>query len=280
MIEVRGLDFSYGKRRILDGISLSTEGKRTVSILGPNGAGKTTLLKCICGQLKTPPGTISVNGNDITSIGGRQLSKHLGYVPQHHVRSLDTVFDSILIGRRPYVNWTPRKEDIDIVWKIICMMKMESLALSPLNRISGGELQKVGIARAMVQNPSTIILDEPTNNLDVANQHMIMHMLNDISENNNLSFVMTMHDINLAAYYSDYLIFLSGGQIVASGGPEIITPELILGVYGIDCTIEHIRDSVFVIPKKDQPFFARYDQTLFSDPGTFTDADRGGAGPD
>lgn len=269
MIEISGLDFSYGKKKILEDISFSTEDRRTVSILGPNGAGKTTLLKCICGQLKTVPGVVKVDGQDVSGISGRQLSRSLGYVPQHHVRSLDTVFDSILIGRRPYVNWTPRKADIEIVWRTIRMLKMEHIALSPLNRISGGELQKVGIARAMVQNPSTIILDEPTNNLDVANQHMIMHMLNDIATSNNLSFMMTMHDINLAAYYSDYLIFLSGGQIVASGSPEIITPELILAVYGIDCNIEHIRDSVFVIPKKDQPFFTKYDQTLFSDPTLF-----------
>ncbi len=251
MIEVKDLKFTYRNgNEVLKGISFDCEDDCVISLLGPNGTGKTTFLKCLCGLQKPTEGSIKVNGKDVTTLKGKELAKEIGFVPQTTPVSNMSVFDAILVGRKPYIEWMAREEDIDKVADIIASLGMEKLALRNLSEISGGEFQKVQIARAIVQEPSLIVLDEPTNNLDIANQHRTMHMIMDVVRSRKVCTMMTMHDINLAVHYSDKFIFFKDGLVQAYGGPEVITADLIKSIYGFDVEVIDHRGVPLVVPKE------------------------------
>jgi iron complex transport system ATP-binding protein len=249
MLRVDDLHFFYGKRKILDGVSFDIGRNETVSILGPNGVGKTTLIRCLCGVHRPQGGSVEVDGVDILKIKGTELAKKIGYVPQYSPRPRTTVYDTVLMGRRPYIDMRITSEDIEKVGETIDMMGLSSMSLNYITQISGGEFQKVQIARALVQEPRVLILDEPTNNLDVSNQHLTMHMIMDTVRSKGVCTLMTMHDINLAIHYSDRLIFFKDGKMAASGGPEIIDGKLIKRIYGIDADVIEHNGIPFVVPR-------------------------------
>ena len=249
MITVNNIRFSYGDKEVIKGMSFESVDNTVISILGPNGTGKTTFLKCLCGVHKPSEGEILVDGVDITKLKGRELAKKIAYVPQSVPASRMSVFDSVLIGRKPYIEWSTRSEDLDKVSDVLDKLGMSHLSLKYMNEISGGEFQKAQIARAIVQEPSVLVLDEPTNNLDISNQHRTMHMIMDLVRSKGMCTIMTMHDINLAVHYSDRFLFLKDGQAVAYGGTEIITEELIKDVYGIESDIIYHRGVPLVVPK-------------------------------
>ena len=234
----------------MDDISFMVEKGDVVSVLGPNGAGKTTLIKNICRIQNPDSGFILIDDTNIHNYKKREFAKRVSYVPQQIVPSFMTVFDSILIGRRPHINWAVTKEDEDMVWDVIRLFSMEKLTLTYLNQLSGGELQKVQIARAVVQNTDVIILDEPTNNLDVANQHAMLAMIRSIVKKNNACAVMIMHDINMALYYSDKFVFMKDGQVVNCGDQNIVTPDLVKEIYGIESKIMYNSGMPIVVAKK------------------------------
>lgn len=255
MIDVNDLRFSYGKGpEVLKGISFQSQENSVISILGPNGTGKTTFLKCMCGLQKPTSGTITVDGVDISRINGREMAKKIGFVPQTTPVSRMSVFDAILVGRKPYIEWAARQEDLDKVSEVIDALDMSHLSLKYLDEISGGEFQKTQIARAIVQEPSVLILDEPTNNLDIANQHTTMHMILDAVRSRGMCTIMTMHDINLAVHYSDRFMFLKDGVVEAYGGAEIITEDLIRKVYGMETEIIFHRGIPFVVPRESDKY--------------------------
>ncbi len=243
---------------MIKGVSFRAEGNSVVSILGPNGTGKTTFLKCTCGLHRPTSGSITVDGVDVGELKGKELAKRIGYVPQSVPPSRLTVLDSILVGRRPYINWSSTGNDIDKVTEVIDALEMSHLSLKYMDEISGGEFQKAQIARAIVQEPSVLILDEPTNNLDISNQHRTMHMIMDAVRSRGMCTIMTMHDINLAVHYSDRFLFLKDGEVAAYGGLEVITEEFIRDVYGMETEIVYHRNVPFVVPK----YSSRYEEVL------------------
>ena len=249
MIEIKDIGFSYGSRRVLDGISFDLRRNEVLSILGPNGVGKTTLLNCICNFNRGWDGEVLVDGEEVRTLNRRELAKRFGYVAQKCYPKRVTVFDSVLIGRRPYIDWTTTEEDEEIAWDAIEAMHLQDLALRYTDEISGGELQKVQIARAIVQQPKVIILDEPTNNLDVYNQHMTMNTIIDATQKRGISIIMTMHDINLSVQYSDTLLFLKGGEVRGYGDCSIVDSELIGDVYGMDLDVVDHEGFPFVMPR-------------------------------
>ncbi|WP_400149285.1 ABC transporter ATP-binding protein [Candidatus Methanarcanum hacksteinii] len=249
-VEVRDLEVAYGSKKIIKGISFDVNDGEILSILGPNGAGKTTMIKGMCRIGKLDAGSVSINSRDIESFERRELAQTLSYVPQRAVTSMMTVFDSVLIGRKPYIDWNIDSNNEEIVWEVLKQFSMDDLALKYIDEISGGELQKVQIARAVVQDTEVIVLDEPTNNLDLANQHHILSLLRGAVKHKNACCIMIMHDLNLSTYYSDKFIFVKDGLVEAYGGKEIITPETIKRVYGIDCTVEEIGGNTIVVPKR------------------------------
>jgi iron complex transport system ATP-binding protein len=248
MLDVSSVEFSYGERKIIDDISFQAEGNRIISILGPNGVGKTTLIKCLCNFLKPQNGKVTIDGQDISLLPSRELAKYIGYVPQRVSTNRSTVFDSALIGRRPYIEWSTTKRDLEITWNVLDALGIADLSLRYIDEISGGELQKVQIARAIIQEPEVLILDEPTNNLDIANQHITMNTIIDAVRSRGMCTIMTMHDINLAVHYSDDLMFLKNGKIYAYGSNEIINEDLIREVYGIESDVIMHKGIPFVIP--------------------------------
>ena len=252
MLSVSNLNFQYGKTKVLHEVSFDIEDNAIVSILGPNGAGKTTLLRCLCNFHRPSEGCMTIDGNNMTDLPIREMAKYIGYVPQRSRASRTTVFDSILIGRRLFIKWSVTKKDIDLVWEIMDALNMRSLDLRFADEISGGEFQKAQIARAIVQEPRVLIMDEPTSNLDIANQHRTMHMICDLVRSKSISTVMTMHDINLAANFSDKLLFMKDGRIVSYGDKWMINEDLVKEVYGIDVDVIEHKGTPFVIPRKEQ----------------------------
>jgi len=251
---VENLDFSYGSLPVLQDVSFEAEQKQIISVLGANGAGKTTLLKCMCNILRPDHGHIKLDGRDLLSLSGRELARHIGYVPQSVPPSKMTVFDGVLIGRKPHIELAVSQRDIAITSTVIDLMGLAPLALRYLNQISGGEFQKVQIARAIAQESQVLILDEPSNNLDIANQHKTMHLVENVVRSRGVCTIMTMHDINLAIHYSDRFIFLCDGKVAAYGGKEVITEALIEQVYGIQSEIIDHRGVPFVIPRNSSRY--------------------------
>lgn len=253
ILEVKDVNFSYDDKQVLHDISFEAEKNHIVSILGPNGVGKTTLLKCICNMHQPTSGSIKVDGDEVSELTARELAKKVAYVPQKAIATKTTVFDSVLIGRKPHIEWTMSEKDMEIAWNVMESLDLGKLSLKYVDEISGGEFQKVQIARAIAQEPSLLILDEPSNNLDIANQHITMRMIEHVVKQHGICTIMTMHDINLATYYSDRYMFVKGGRVVAYGGNEVITPEVIQEVYGIDVDVLDYHGQPLVVPKREQP---------------------------
>lgn len=246
--EVNGLSFSYGSRRVLDGVSFSIGKDDLVSVLGPNGVGKTTLMKCINKVLAPDGGSVLIDGSDLHQMSKRDIAKNIGYVAQRGETSRTTVFDSVLLGRRPHFDWDVTEKDVRLVGRVLHLLGLDGLALKYVDEISGGEYQLVQIARVLVQQPKVILLDEPTSSLDLSNQHMIMHLIRNIVKKNHMAAIMTIHDLNLAIRHSDRFIMMRDGIIYTAGDHSVITPENIRAVYHIDAYVETVRGIPMVIP--------------------------------
>ncbi len=248
ILSVNGIEFYYKSRKILNNITFKVNRGEVVSILGVNGAGKSTLLKCINKILKPKKGVILIDKYNIEELDNLTLAKKLAYVPQKFSGNYLTVFDYILLERKPYIKFDITERDIKIAEKVLKLLRLEEYAFRYTNELSGGELQKVVIAWALVQEPEILLLDEPTNNLDLKNQLEVMKIIKNISYSQNITVIMVMHDLNLALRYSDKFIMLKDGFIYAEGGKEIITPENIKAVYGVEVYIENIKGIPIVVP--------------------------------
>ena len=240
-LEVKGLSFAYGGRLALDGVTFSVGEGEIVALVGPNGSGKTTLLKCIAGILKPKAGVISVKGKEVGKMSKGELSRLLAYVPQSTASAFpSTVFDAVLLGRKPYVNWGLSRRDKKVVSQVISLMGLEDLALRHLDELSGGERQKVFIARALAQEPEVLLLDEPTSNLDLRHQLEVMSLIRNLVKERRLSAIIAIHDLNLASRYADRVVMLNGGRIFAAGDPaSVFTPENIAHVYGVEALVKN-----------------------------------------
>jgi iron complex transport system ATP-binding protein len=250
MLNIQDVEFSYKNGTcVLKGVNMAVGVHEILAILGPNGVGKSTLLKCINGLLKTKKGDIIVDEENLKQLKRVEIAKRLGYVPQRADVSQITVFDSVLLGRKPHITWDVSKKDLEITKHAITRLGMDKLALKNIDEISGGELQKVQIARALVQEPKVMLLDEPTSSLDLCNQHRIMATLVDIVKKTNLTAIMTMHDLNLAVRYADKFIMLKDGKVFAAGDQNVITPKNIEAVYGLPVDVAKHGSQLVIIPQ-------------------------------
>ena len=258
ILELKNIEFAYNGSPVLRGIEFAVREGELVSILGVNGAGKSTLLKCINGILKPQKGEIFIDHTDIKRASRTEIAKVLAYVPQRSEQSFITVFDAVLLGRKPYIKWDVTKNDIEITERVLSILGLKKLSLRYINELSGGEFQKVVIARALVQQPKVILLDEPTNNLDPKNQFEVMDIIKKISKRKGISSVIVMHNINLALRLSDRFILLKEGKVFAEGGLEIITKDNIEKVYGVPVTVENIRGITVVLPYEKKEIASVY----------------------
>lgn len=223
-----------------------------VGIIGPNGSGKSTLLKCMNLILK-PKGHILLEGAELQTLNLKEISKIIGYVPQSiQVSSFPIkVFDVVLLGRRPYIRWNVRDRDLDFVSEIFSLLNLDDLSMRNFNELSGGEKQKILLARALAQEPKILLLDEPTSNLDVKHQLEIMDVIRNLSREKSLAVVIVLHDLNLASRYCDRLVLLNSGQVFATGTPEeILINSNIKTVYNVDAEISYSKKtgSITVLP--------------------------------
>ena len=243
------MEFSYKDRKILKGITFTVEAGDFVSILGKNGSGKSTLLKCINKVLIYEKGSILLNEEDIQNIENVKIAQKIAYVPQKFSVERSTVFDAILLGRRPYMTWNISEKDIEITKNIMDLLGIKSYALRYINELSGGELQKVVLARALVQDPEILLLDEPTSDLDLKNQYDVMNLLKTVAEDKKITPIIVLHDINLALRYSNKFIMLKEGKVFSYGGEDTVNVSTIKEVYGIDTYVKYINGVKTVIPK-------------------------------
>ena len=248
-LRVDDLEFGYTSRATIHDITFSVDAGDTLTIMGPNGVGKSTLLKCLNRILAPRGGAVLVDERDTRSMKRADIAKRIGYVAQRGEVSRMTVYDLVLLGRRPWVRWGMSERDHRLTERVIDLMGLSDLALRYADQISGGEFQMVQIARALVQEPRVIVLDEPTSNLDISNQHRLLAMMERIVASNPMASIMAIHDINLSIRYSNKLILMKDGTIYAAGGREIITPENMREVYHIDVHVGALNGIPFVLPK-------------------------------
>jgi iron complex transport system ATP-binding protein len=242
------LSFSYKNSKILDGVSFSVGEHECVSILGPNGAGKTTLLRCINRILLPQRGEIFIKGRNIREYSRREIAHEIGYVPQRFETGGLTIFDMVLLGRKPYISFTTGEKDLQMVTGLLKKMDLQRLSLKYTHQVSGGELQKAVIARALVQEPEVLIMDEPVSSLDLKNSHEILNLVTDIIREHNVSVVMSVHDINIALRYSHRLVFLKEGRVFATVTPDEVTPEIIEEVYHVKVNVHEFEDYHHIVP--------------------------------
>ncbi|SDU29291.1 ABC transporter ATP-binding protein [Desulfobacula phenolica] len=249
-IDIRNLDFSYPGRKVLHDINVIMDDSEIVCLVGPNGSGKSTIVKCIESLLVPDKGRILLDGKESRNMKRIDMAKKIGYVPQSsNLTFSTTVFDVVLMGRRPHSSWQSSMIDIDIVIDILVLLELEDIALRQFNRLSGGQQQRVLIARAMAQHPELLLLDEPTSALDIAHQLDIMNIITDFVNEKNMSVVMVVHDLNLAARYADSIIMLKNGKIYAKGKPEeVFTKENLAFVYDVEAAIGSQKNKVTIIP--------------------------------
>ncbi len=248
ILDVNGVEFDYRSKEVLSNIKFHLQKNEILAILGPNGVGKTTLLKCMNAILKPKSGTIMIEEQDVLKLEQMEIARRLGYVPQQCESARLTAFDAILLGRMPHIKWNISTGDVMLVENVIKRLKLEDLALRYIDELSGGELQKVGIARALAQNPKLLLLDEPTSSLDLRNQLDILDIVRDVVKKEDVSAIMTMHDLNLAFRYADKFLFLKNGTIFAAGSIADVSPQVIEEVYGVPVTIQNYQNVSVVIP--------------------------------
>ncbi|PLJ77026.1 ABC transporter ATP-binding protein [Infirmifilum sp. SLHALR2] len=233
-IRVVGVTVRYGSVEALRNVTLSVDSGEVASLVGPNGSGKTTLLKTLDGILRRFTGAVYLDGRDVRRIGQREIAKVVGYVPQRLENFAPiTVYDFVLTGRRPHVDGLPKREDHEAVEEALKLTGASSLRDRPITTLSGGELQRVLIARALAARPKVLLLDEPTANLDPKYQLEVLRILRSLAKSG-LCVIMALHDLTHAYRYSEKVVMLKKGVVYAAGRPEeVITEENISRVYGV-----------------------------------------------
>ncbi|MDR2632039.1 MAG: ABC transporter ATP-binding protein [Treponema sp.] len=247
MIQIRNISFSYGGNEVLRNISFDVQPGECVGILGNNGAGKSTLITCLNKILTPKTGEIYMNNRDVLKMGRLETARSISYVAQKNELSHMTVFDCVLLGRKPYIKWSLSTEDINLCDSMIEQVGLAHFKLRYIHELSGGELQKVMLARAFVQQPQLLLLDEPTSNLDPKNQYEMLSLVRRMVQERNITTLIVIHDLNLALRYCDKFLFIREGVVYRYGDESIITEETIHTVYGIKAVVTEVNGRKIII---------------------------------
>lgn len=254
LFEVKNISFSYDGEEIFSNISFSIDKGDVLCILGPNGTGKTTLIKCLNGLHEIDSGEISINGKNIKKLSFREISRHIGYIPQSHVPSFPfKVIDVVVMGRAPYLNLmdSPKKEDIEIATNSLKTLGIEYLKDKEYTNLSGGERQLVFLARILCQQPDILILDEPTSHLDFGNQIKLLEIIDKLAASG-LSIIMSSHFPDHAFLSSNKVAIMKDKRFIDFGSPdEVVTEDNLKKAYSIDVKlIELDNDRKVCVPLK------------------------------
>ena len=238
MLNVENLSFRYrGGPEVLRDISFSLEDGKFLAILGNNGAGKSTMLKCFNQILQVGGGHVWMDGEDLLALSHREVARRVAFVSQSIPSTQMTVHDVVMLGRRPYMRWGFTEEDHRIVHDA-----MERLNLSPLrgrylSELSGGERQKVMLARALAQQPRVLLLDEPTSSLDIRNQYQVLAIVRDICRTGGITAIVVIHDLNLALRFCERFLLLKDGRVYRAGDRSILDRQALREVYGVEAHV-------------------------------------------
>ena len=249
-LEVKDLHFGYSaSREVVKGVSFSAGEGECIAVLGINGVGKTTMLKCINRIISPSSGEILVNGVSVRSMNGNALAQQIGYVPQGCEFADGSVFDTVLLGRKPFIKWDVTQKDLEIVQDVLRIMSLEEYANRNVNALSGGEKQKVSIARALAQQTPILLFDEPTSNLDIKNQLDVLDITKRVVREQELTAVVIIHDLNLALRFADSFLVMKDGCVYAFGDQTVVNSKTISEVYGVQADVVEYGGYQVVIPK-------------------------------
>ena len=247
MIDIQNITFSYSDASILKGVGFSADCGEVVGLLGNNGAGKSTLVTCLNRIRKPSGGTLLIDGKDAFQMGRNELARTVSYVAQKNELTHSTVFDCVLLGRKPYIKWSVSQEDLDICQRIMERVGLKEYQMRYVDELSGGELQKVMLARALVAQPRLLLLDEPTSNLDPRNQYEMMSLVRELAREQGFTVITVIHDLNLALRFCDKFYFLKAGEGYSDGGIETVTAQTLEAVYGIRAQVLDVQNRKIVI---------------------------------
>ena len=248
MMQIKNLCFRYkGSSDVLKDVSFDMEPGKFLAILGNNGVGKSTLLKCFNHILKPDSGQVLLEGEDLLKKSAREVAKRVAFVSQSVPNTQMTVHDVVMLGRRPYMKWGFTEEDHNIVHDAMHRLDVEDMRGRFLNQLSGGEKQKVMLARALAQQPKVLLLDEPTSALDIQNQYQVLKEVRQICHSDNMIAVVVIHDLNLALRFCDRFLLLKDGQVYRHGDRSILDSTALKDVYGVNAKVVEIEGQYMVL---------------------------------
>ncbi len=249
MICVENISHHYkGYPCTLKDISFKLKEGEFLAILGNNGVGKSTLLKCLNHILRADSGRVMLNEKNLLAMPIREVSKHVAFVSQSVPNTHMTVHDVVMMGRRPYMKWGFNENDHKIVHKVMQRLNLVGdIQGRFLSQLSGGERQKVMLARALAQEPKVLLLDEPTSSLDIKNQHQVLNIVHSICREDKISAIIVIHDLNLALRYCDRFLLMSKGRVYRYGDHSVLDSQALETVYGIKGCVEEISGQHMVL---------------------------------
>ncbi|EKZ4599063.1 ABC transporter ATP-binding protein [Listeria monocytogenes] len=259
-MEVRDVNFSYnGTDAILKNVSFTIQKNKINTIVGPNGSGKSTLLEILARLLSPNSGDVLLEGKSIFEWKAKEFAQNVAIVHQSNVLPNELMVKELLyFGRLPYKNWrmTRTKEDDLAVERALMQTELTEKAEKFVDSLSGGERQRVFIATALVQDTPILLLDEPTTFLDMYFQLEILELVKRLNQEENLTIVMILHDLNQALMYSDHLIVMKNGEVVAKGEPEeLLTTYLIAETYGVVADVlNDANNGKYIVPQRRKEF--------------------------
>ena len=239
MLTIRNLRKTYEDATVVDDVSLELPHGKVISMIGPNGAGKSTVLGMISRLVAKSAGVVEFQGKDLEKWESRELAKHLAILTQaNNVQMKLTVRELVAFGRFPHSGSNLSQKDWEIVDRSIRYMELESFAERFIDEMSGGQRQRAFIAMVLAQDTEYVLLDEPTNNLDIYHATQMMKLVRRLCDELGKTVILVLHEINLAAFYSDYICAFKNGRIAAWGTVnEVMTPEQLKLIYGVDFQI-------------------------------------------
>lgn len=254
MLSVEHVTFRYSRQGpdVLRGVNLELKPGEIGILLGRNGSGKTTLFQNILGILNPRTGSIRFEGEDLRKLSRAQRARRIAYVPQDIRFGALSVFDSVLMGRVSYFGMKAGREDYLAVERILRDMGLEAFAQRNVEELSGGERQKIAVARAMAQEPKLMVFDEPTGNLDIANEQQIITEAKRLAREKNIAILSSLHDLNRAMEFGDRFFFLKDGVVKYTGGKECFREDVLRDIFDINVKIAQVDGQPVILQKQEE----------------------------
>lgn len=254
MLSVENVTFRYSRQGpdVLRGVNLELKPGEIGILLGRNGSGKTTLFQNILGILNPRSGIIRFEGEDLRSLSRAQRARRIAYVPQDIRFGALSVFDSVLMGRVAYFGMKAGQADYLAVEKILRDIGLEDFAQRNVEELSGGERQKIAVARAMAQEPKLMVFDEPTGNLDIANEQQIIREAKRLAREKHIAILSSLHDLNRAMEFGDRFFFLKDGVVKYTGGKECFREDVLRDIFDIDVKIAQVDGQPVILQKQEE----------------------------